>query len=96
VCLPTALGCQTLKGSGDFGTSPFYGQLPGQASSSLPMPTNMGGSTPKHNKGFEYFKYLLVRVEPAERQVSWGAVILVALKSDHDEQFYTDSPWHES
>jgi hypothetical protein len=48
-CLPTALGC--LKGSGDFGTSPFYGQLPGQASSSLPMRSNMARRTPKHNGG---------------------------------------------
>ena len=30
-------GLPNFKGSGDFGTSPFYGQLPGQASSSLPM-----------------------------------------------------------
>jgi hypothetical protein len=35
------------------GTSPFYGQLPGQVSSSLPMRTNMARRTPKHNEGFK-------------------------------------------
>jgi hypothetical protein len=43
----------SFKGSGDFGTSPFYGQLPGQASSSLPMRTNMARRTPKHNEEFK-------------------------------------------
>jgi hypothetical protein len=46
-------GLPNFKGSGDFGTSPFYGQLPGQASSSLPMRTNMAPRTPKHNEGFK-------------------------------------------
>jgi hypothetical protein len=41
-------GLPNFKGSGDFGTSPFYGQLPGQASSSLSMRTNMARRTPKH------------------------------------------------
>jgi hypothetical protein len=44
-------GLPNYKGSGDFGTSPFYGQLPGQASFSLPMLTNMARRTPKHNGG---------------------------------------------
>jgi hypothetical protein len=42
-------GLPTLN-SGDFGTSPFYGQLPGQASFSSPMHTNMARRTPKHNE----------------------------------------------
>jgi hypothetical protein len=67
-------GLPNFKGSGDFGTSPFYGQLPGQVSFISPMRTNMAHRAPKHNEGFKYFKYWLVRVEPAERQVSWGAV----------------------
>jgi hypothetical protein len=46
-------GLPNLKASGDFGTSPFYGQLPGQVSSSLPMRTNMARRTPKHNEGFK-------------------------------------------
>ncbi len=44
-------GLPNFKGSGDFGTSPFYGQPPGQASFSLPMRTNMARRTPKHNEG---------------------------------------------
>jgi hypothetical protein len=44
-------GLPNFKGSGDFGTSPFYGQLPGQASSSLPMRTNMARRTPRRNEG---------------------------------------------
>ena len=43
-------GLPNFKGSGDFGTSPFYKQLPGQASFSLPMRTDMGRRTPKHNE----------------------------------------------
>jgi hypothetical protein len=46
-------GLPSFKGSGDFGTSPFYGQLPGQASSSLPMRSNMARRTPKHNEEFK-------------------------------------------
>jgi hypothetical protein len=42
-------GLPTLN-SGDFGMSPFYGQLPGQASFSSPMHTNMARRTPKHNE----------------------------------------------
>jgi hypothetical protein len=82
-------------GNGNFGTSPIFGQLSGKLKACL-MQINMGGSTPKHNKGFEYFKYWLVRVEPAERQVSRGAIILAALKSDYGEQFYTDLLRHGS
>jgi hypothetical protein len=44
-------GLPHSKGSGDFGTSPFYEQLPGQTSFSLPMRTNMARRTPKHNGG---------------------------------------------
>jgi hypothetical protein len=46
-------GLPNFKGSGDFGTSPFYGQLPGQASFSLAMRTNMARRAPKHNEGFK-------------------------------------------
>jgi hypothetical protein len=38
------------------------------------MQINMGGSTPKHNKGFEYFKYWLVRQRSAKSpgvRLSW-------------------------
>jgi hypothetical protein len=46
-------GLPNFKRSGDFGTSPFYGQLPGQVSFSLPMRTNMAQRTPKHNEEFK-------------------------------------------
>jgi hypothetical protein len=50
-CLPTALGCQTLR-EAEISVR-LYGQLPGQASSSLPMRTNMARRTPKRNEGFK-------------------------------------------
>jgi hypothetical protein len=48
----------SLKGSGDFGTSSFYGQLSGEK---LPVHGYMGRGTPSTMRGFEQF--LLVRVK---------------------------------
>jgi len=65
-------GLPNFKGSGDFGTSPFYGQLPGQVSSSLPMRTNMAPRTPKHNEGFKKITALWLRRHVEERNTGSG------------------------
>jgi hypothetical protein len=40
-------GLPNFKGSGDFGTSPFYGQLPGQASIQLAHAYRYGATHPQ-------------------------------------------------
>jgi hypothetical protein len=52
MCLPTAPVLPSFKGSGDFGTSSFYGQRSGKF---LPVGIHMGRNTPSTMRGFEHF-----------------------------------------
>ena len=85
MCLPMALGLPNFKGSEDFGTSPFYGQLPGQASSSLPIVLTWARGTLNTRVRLSY-------ISDQKTEINANSVVGRSQTFVRCEQFYTDSP----